>query len=438
MDFIDDVAGCSDDCEGTDLCSRDDIYESDFIDDSSCDVDDVNTPPVHDADVTTPSAPKKRRVMHFEPTPSCAPSASGGGFVGDGVDETAFDAPTSAPVVEEIAAGDDAGVYTKSGKFNMRHTSSFLTYAKSGTLQKDKLVSFFRTFNTKRFGVFEEKHADGDPHFHVVVEWSKQTNFKSERALDCGGVHPNIRKAHKNSWKYCVEPVKDKEVDDCPHLENITREEILKGNKWGFLLDIDDYGEFIRQCEKLIPQHFLLNRDRIVKNWKAHWKEKRGSVPAEIHFGPFPESYYMLADNGLTQIGTVVDGVVKPWMPETHSALLWGEAGLGKTTFAIYYMRHLTKKEPFVVQGTLQKLTHWNGTDPLIFDDMFFAGADDNATLSNTLTTVAQATCVRVLYGSVDIPARTPRMFLSNMEYPFKNPGSSVYGRRVQTFHVRQ
>lgn len=429
MLFVDDVAGCSDDCEGTDLCSRDDYYESDFIDDCSGDVDDAHTAPSDvSGDVSAPPAPKRRRVSMS--------SSSGitGDSAGDGADEVAFDTPVAESPVEEIAAGEDAGVFAKNGKFHMRHTKSFLTYSKSSGLEKSKLVSFFRTFDTKRFGVFEERHADGDPHFHVVVEWTKQTNFKSERALDCGGIHPNIRKAHKNSWKYCVAPDKDKEVDPSPHLEGITREEILKGDKWGFLLSIEDRGEFISQCEKLIAREFLMQRDRILSNWSAHWKEKRGNIPAEIHFGPFPERYYLLADNGMTQIGQVVDGKPKSWMHDTHAALLWGASGAGKSTFAIYYMRHLFKKEPYVVSGTLQKLSKWNGTDPLIFDDLFFASDKDDATLSNTLTTVAQATCVRVLYGSVDIPARTPRMFLSNYEHPFKNPGASVYGRRVQSF----
>lgn len=428
---MDDIAGASDDVSGGSRDISGDFAGEfdDFIDDGSGDYDLTASQILGslDSEEEVPPVKKRRldkRLRLPEDSATTAPPV-------------APPAEKSAVADEEIAAGDDAGVVDTKGNFRMRHTKSFLTYSKSGALTKEKLASFMLTMPSKRFGVFEEQHANGEPHFHVVIEWAKQTNFKNPRALDCGGVHPNIKKAHANSWIYCVQPVKDKEVDPAPYLHGITVGEIVAGDKWAHLMSLESEGEFVAQALKVAGRDYCLNRDRLLANWRAHRRALLGVPERLVPFGPYPERFYLLADDGETMVGAGnVDGKPKAWMPDTHSALLHGSAGLGKTSFAVYFMRHQTGKEPFVVTGDLNCLKdrHWNGSDPLIFDDMFFAGEKTDAQLSNTLTTVFEPRTVRVLYGTLYIPAGVPRIFISNYAHPFKNAGGSVYGRRVQSF----
>lgn len=427
--YIDDVAGVSDDSGSG---SDGDAFTGEF-DDFLCDEPEVSGSEERTDEFETPA----RKRTRLDPRLRVPEDSDVSGTPPASQDPDV----QTAPAVDEIAAGEDAGVLDKAGAFRLRHTKSFLTYSKAGSLSKDSLVKFLLTLPIKRFGVFEEKHADGDPHFHVVIDWSRQTNYKNARCLDCCGVHPNIRKAHSNSWKYCVQPVKDKEVDHSPYLHGITVGEILAGDKWQHLMSIETEGEFVKQCLKVAGRDYVLNRDRLLNNWRAHRRGLKAVTERLIPFGPYPEKFYLGADDGATMVGAgEVDGLPKAWMKDTHAALLHGPPGVGKTSFAIYYMRHICGCEPFVVTGTLNslKFNHWNGSDPLIFDDMFFAGDKDDPQLSNTLTTVFEPRTLRVLYGTIDIPAGVPRIFLSNYAHPFKNAGGSVYGRRVQSFSIER
>lgn len=429
-DYVDDIASGTDD-EGDSRDSSEHLPGEfdDFIDDGSGNTDQYALLSVSSDSSDGQPARKRSRLDKRLGLPEDSDTTG-----------PVHDAAGSVPVamcVEERAAGDEAGVYDTKGAFRMRHTKSFLTYSKASGLSKEKLVTFYQTMSTKRFGIFEEKHADGVPHFHVVIDWAKQTNFKNPRVLDCCGVHPNIKKAHSNSWIYCVQPVKDKEVDPEPFLQGITVGEILAGDKWVHLMSLETEREFTAQALKVAGRDYALNRDRLLANWRAHRRSLLGVPERVVPFGPYPERFYLLRDDGETMVGAGdVDGIPKAWMPDSHSALLHGAAGLGKTSFAVYFMRHCTGKEPFIVTGDLNclKNRNWNGVDPLIFDDMFFAGEKTDAQISNTLTTVFEPRDVRVLYGTLHIPAGVPRIFISNYAHPFKNAGGSVYGRRVQSF----
>ena len=61
---------------------------------------------------------------------------------------------------------------------------------------------------------------------------------------------------------------------------------------------------------------------------------------------------------------------------------------------------------------------------------------DKSEDLSRTITDVEATVTIGVKFGVVTIDALTPRIFLSNFEFPFKNPGHAVYGRRVFSFKI--
>lgn len=310
-----------------------------------------------------------------------------------------------------------------SDSFRLNAKTIFVTWSKiPDALTKERVLEHAKACFPHAIAqacIVRERHADGSFHIHMWAKYERKLNIRDPRILDIDGCHPNMKAGHANSLKYLIAPEKDKEVDEDPLLYNLTVGEIMAGNKWAYLLSIDDLEEFKKQCINCCPRDFLINGERMIKNWYVVHSKPLPRPPA--YFGPFPVSYYT------------------SWNSQTHSLLLYGAPGLGKSQFARYLLYHVTGHDPFIVKGTLEGLKDWKREGqlrPLVIDDISFLNMDE--ALSREITDVETGTVVNVKHGHVIIPPGIARIFTSNFQFPFRNPGEAVYGRRVTSYEIKE
>jgi len=91
-------------------------------------------------------------------------------------------------------------------KFRINAKSVFLTYPQC-SLEKQILLNFLASLKheTAYIIVCKEKHKDGTPHLHAVVNFKKKVDIRRNNYFDLNGFHPNIQST-KNinaSIQYC-------------------------------------------------------------------------------------------------------------------------------------------------------------------------------------------------------------------------------------------
>nr|WAE42625.1 MAG: replication associated protein [Cressdnaviricota sp.] len=92
---------------------------------------------------------------------------------------------------------DYGGALIPDEKFRFNRSSVFLTYAQcDGKLNKELVLTFFKTLNAHRFIISEENHIDGGLHIHAAIWFPKKLDIRNCRCFDINHVHPNIRKIH--------------------------------------------------------------------------------------------------------------------------------------------------------------------------------------------------------------------------------------------------
>lgn len=110
--------------------------------------------------------------------------------------------------------------------------SYLLTYSQS-RLAKHTIFDFLTSgFPVAKLIVGEEKHADGNPHFHAYVVYAKQREV-TFHAFDLGGEHPNIKthkkgmnpeQSHWNCWQYVSKEDSEPMVSGSPPIQPPPRE----------------------------------------------------------------------------------------------------------------------------------------------------------------------------------------------------------------------
>jgi len=73
---------------------------------------------------------------------------------------------------------------------------------------------------------------------------------------------------------------------------------------------------------------------------------------------------------------------------------------------------------------------------PFIHDEINCLSDKCDHSVSREITDVEAGGEVMCRTSNFHIPPGLPRIFISNIEFPFRNPEFSVYGRRVVSWHV--
>lgn len=79
-------------------------------------------------------------------------------------------------------------------KFRINARSVFLTYPQC-PLSKEELLTFLCTlkYEAQYVIVCMEKHKDGTPHLHALINFQKKIDLQNQRFFDINGYHPNIQ-----------------------------------------------------------------------------------------------------------------------------------------------------------------------------------------------------------------------------------------------------
>jgi len=278
-----------------------------------------------------------------------------------------------------------------------------LTYSCPVNAPDNPIVSATRIveFMTDKFGpnvhtVGTELHESGKRHYHADIKFDAKLDSEDPRLFDIDGVHPNILKPGAGWTGYCKK-----------HGDVLTNRE---GNVFAEALRAGSVREGMDIIALQDPGAYLRFGETIERNLRRRLAPER---LVRVYLGPF--------------LPVLVD---THWDPNTHSLLIWGPPGVGKTQFARYYMSHRFGEYDYVKKCP-EQLKKLQFDKPFIFDEVNLLSAKVDAEVSREITDVENGGSVDCRNSNVDIPPGVPRLFLSNLEYPFRNPADSVYGRRV-------
>ena len=293
---------------------------------------------------------------------------------------------------------------SKNFSFRVNRKAFGLTYscpvdADDNPIQEhEEILELLNEKGPNQYIIGKELHESGKVHWHVYVKYDSIIDSTDVRLFDLLGVHPNIVDgAPGKGWQaYCV---KDKDF-----VSNFYQNDPYK-----IAVDMDNPDEALNYLWEKQPRNMLERGHLIEQNLR---KRKHIPVPQKRYFGPFPEEFYPPYD----------------WDLKTHSILIVGPSGMGKTQFGRYFLGDCD-----YIKGTLEPLKQCVFDKPLLFDEITMLDLDPEQ--SKEITDVENGGSIKMRFKNTQIPPGVPRIFIHNIEYPFRNPSNAVYGRRVLT-HV--
>lgn len=304
---------------------------------------------------------------------------------------------------ERAAAAKAAG--KKVFRFNAHKVG--LTYSAPRELPENPIPDASRIASvleerhgTCMYTIGTELHQSGKRHYHADIKFDALLDSEDHTLFNVDGVSPDIIRRPGAGWKkYC-----EKHGDVCTNIPANVFAQALAAPT------VRDGMEIIALQD---PGAYLRFGESIERNLR-----RRLAPPPQpkVYFGPF--------------ISPLVD---TNWDPTTHSLLVWGPPGVGKTQWARYYMSHRWGEYDYI-KGSHEQLKKLHFDKPFIFDEVYMCNDKDpwhKPAQSREITDVENGGAVECRNSNVDIPPGVPRIFLSNVAFPFRNPADSVYGRRV-------
>ncbi len=266
--------------------------------------------------------------------------------------------------------------------------------------------------------IAEETHADGGKHFHAYLKYDRNVNTHNAFYFDHLGYHPNWTGVRQklggvSGWiRYLLKedehPLTSYTSDDIKAFLEGKSGKRNRDTAFHEALDLDTADLAYVHLLTVEPAHTITNSERIMKGLEDAYNRKITSR-AFVYPGPI----------------RIPDG----WNPATHSLLIFGDAGLGKTQWAKSYASIYGRADCLFVRHVqdlaLLKPTH--GT--IIFDDLDFSKFSDGQ--CKNITDVGEQCSVRILYKCARIPPGTVRIFTANHEHIFEDIHNAIYGRRL-------
>lgn len=312
------------------------------------------------------------------------------------------------PIADGGKSGKSGKAVTKGTKFRINRNKVGCTWSCPTDFVENpiKTNEEILEFVVKKYGECEytigtERHASGKLHFHGWFKFPYKLDEKNEKCFDVNGVHPNIIDPGKGWEAYCA---KHKEFitnhyEICPYSQAASSETVKEA------MDI---------LWKKRPADCAKYGESIERNLRRRLNPAPEPV---LYYGPFHD--YLQGFN---------------WSPYTHSLLLWGPPGNCKTQFARYLMSHMFGEYDYIKKSH-EATKHLSKTKPFIFDEVYLI--DKDPFISREITDIENGGEIDCRNNDVSIPPGLPRIFLSNYEFPFRDPMQSVYGRRVQSLGIK-
>ena len=260
---------------------------------------------------------------------------------------------------------------------------------------------------TEKFGanihyVCREFHKNGEHHYHANFKFDTELDIEDPRAFDLNGVHPNIIHGGPGWIKYLSKSDPDvlTNVEPCAFRQALAAATVAEGMDILALRRPSDYLRFGQSMERNLRRRLETPRTAI------------------LYYGPYVSSWFP-----------------SNWEPYRHSLLLWGAAGINKTQFARYLLSHLVGEYDYI-KGSHESVKHLSMRRPFIHDEIKCLSDKCTPENSREITDVENGGEVECRNSNVSIPPGLPRIFISNLAFPFRDPQQSVYGRRVVSHEV--
>jgi len=260
----------------------------------------------------------------------------------------------------------------------------------------------------ERFGhnvheIAQELHKNGKNHYHAYFKFDQKLDISDCRAFDIDGCHPEIIDPGAGWRGYIKKSDPDllTNLESCPFAQALAASSVREGMD---ILALRRPGDYLRYGEAM---------ERNLR--------RRVETPAPVreYMGPY-----------------ISDWFPSDWNPYTHSLLLWGVVGLNKTNFAKWLMRHMVGEFEYIKKSH-ESVKLLSGKKPFIHDEVNCLSDKCEADNSREITDVENGGCVTCRGTNCYIPPGLPRIFISNIAFPFRDPQKSVYGRRLVSLELK-
>lgn len=253
--------------------------------------------------------------------------------------------------------------------------------------------------------VARELHEDGHPHVHVVVRFGARVKTRSNMLVfDIMGRHPNVQvpRGLKAVLEYCTKGGDYRDFGPVPSF----KEKKTKGEVY------DELRGFAESRNRDGLDRCAVESG-ISKQWADHLWTRFAADRSTIHEpGPGAECLQL---SGLSYPG--------------GTFVLIGPSGCGKSTWA---KRVAPKPALFVSHVDDLRKFNVDVHKSIIFDDMDFNHWPRTAQIH--LVDQHDVRSINVRYGTVTIPAGTPKIFTSNLPPFTMDP---AIDRRITSFTIQ-
>lgn len=288
----------------------------------------------------------------------------------------------------------------------MDATSFFLTYPQSD-FTHEQVYEFLGTIKPVVWcRVAIESHEDGQPHVHAVVKFACRVRTRGDmRVFDLVGRHPNVQvpRGIKAVLEYCA---KGGNFRDFGHVPSFQASKAKRGDVY------DKLKSYAQSGDRDGLDRYALETGTSLQ-WANHiWSRHIADRSTIRDPGPGVECL---------QLSTLS-------FPG-GSFVLIGPSGCGKSTWA----KRVAPK-PALFVSHIDDLRKFNADvhKSIIFDDMDFNHWPRTAQIH--LVDQHDVRSINVRYGTVTIPAGTPKIFTSNLP-PFSM--DPAIDRRISSFTIQ-
>lgn len=291
----------------------------------------------------------------------------------------------SALILEEVE------VSKKKKGFRLNSQQIFLTYSQCDTPTNEILDFISKKVELDKYIIAQELHKDGNKHIHCYLLLKKKVDIRDERFFDYKEFHPKVEGCR--SWKNVIKYV----TKEGNYISNYDKEMLDK-----IINDNMKVGDLYLKARSLA-------KDGKVKDSIIVLEHSKTVRDLTIHGNAIQKNLRSLAVKRKEPDYSIDNFSINFEWDRTKSLVLWGPTNTGKTSLA----KALLPRALFITHKDRLKDYDEDEYEGLIFDDMSFKHWPREAQIH--IVDFDNDRQIDVKHGMAMIPAKTPRIFTTNM-----------------------